>query len=97
MLDDQQKSHQQEAISNEQKGLVWKPEKSKELELPDLLKEKLKADSKLKKAFELLTPYKQKEYAEYITEAKREATQVSRLEKIIPMILEGKGLNDRYK
>ncbi|HAH38823.1 MAG TPA: hypothetical protein DEQ87_17825 [Algoriphagus sp.] len=87
----------QEAISNEQKGLVWKPEKSKELELPDLLKEKLKADSKLKKAFELLTPYKQKEYAEYITEAKREATQVSRLEKIIPMILEGKGLNDRYK
>ena len=86
-----------EAISNEQKGLVWKPEKSKELELPLLLKEKLKTDLSLQKAFELLPPYKQKEYAEYIAEAKREATRISRMEKIIPMILQGVGLNDRYK
>lgn len=87
----------QEAIENEKKGLVWKPEKSETLQLPELLEERLKADSKLKEAFEEFTPFKQKEFAEYILEAKREATKISRLEKIIPMILEGIGLNDKYR
>ncbi|WP_026951006.1 YdeI/OmpD-associated family protein [Algoriphagus mannitolivorans] len=86
-----------EAIENEKKGLVWKPDKSEKLSLPDILEAKLKSDPQLKKAFEEFTPFKQKEFAEYIQEAKREATKVSRLEKIIPMILEGIGLNDKYR
>ena len=32
-----------------------------------------------------------------ISEAKREATQIARLEKIKPMIMQGIGLNDKYK
>jgi uncharacterized protein YdeI (YjbR/CyaY-like superfamily) len=57
----------------------------------------LGSDYELKVAFEKLTPGKQKEYAEHIGSAKKEKTQVERLEKIKPMVLEGKGLNDKYK
>lgn len=86
----------QEAIENEKKGLKWKPEKSEELVLPELLSSALK-DKKLEKAFSALTPFKQKEYVEYIEAAKREQTKLDRLEKIRPMVLEGKGLNDKYR
>ena len=40
---------------------------------------------------------KQREYSEYIIEAKREETKQKRVEKIIPMIKIGAGLNDKYK
>ena len=45
----------------------------------------------------MLTPGKQREYAEYIQTAKQDATKQTRLEKITPMILKGVGLNDKYK
>jgi uncharacterized protein YdeI (YjbR/CyaY-like superfamily) len=86
-----------EAIANEKKGLIWKPERSEPLPIPELLADQLKNNSKLNAAFEELSPFKQKEYIEYLTEAKREATKLSRLEKIIPMILQGIGLNDKYR
>lgn len=47
--------------------------------------------------FKNLSPGKQKEYILYITEAKREETKKKRVEKSIPLIMEGKGLNDKYK
>jgi uncharacterized protein YdeI (YjbR/CyaY-like superfamily) len=50
---------------------------------------------KLRTAFASLSPGKQREYTEYIEEAKRDATKQSRLAKITPMILAGAGLNDR--
>jgi uncharacterized protein YdeI (YjbR/CyaY-like superfamily) len=87
----------QEAIQNEKEGKSWKAEKGTEIEIPNLLDTKLKDDSKLKEAFESFTPFKQKEFIEYISEAKREATKISRLEKIIPMIQKGIGLNDKYR
>lgn len=86
-----------EAIRNEEEGKVWKPEKSPDLEIPALFQSKLNEDSLLKTAFEELTPFKRKEYLEYLLTAKREATQLSRIEKITPLILEGKGLNDKYR
>jgi uncharacterized protein YdeI (YjbR/CyaY-like superfamily) len=61
------------------------------------LEKEFKNDKTLKTAFEKLTPGKQKEYIVYINEAKREATKLKRLEKIKPMILDGIGLNDKYK
>ncbi len=87
----------QEAIENEKKGLKWKPETSDEIETPEILLEALNFDKAFKKAFDELTPFKQKEYIEHIATAKREATKVSRLEKIKPMVLEGEGLNDKYR
>jgi uncharacterized protein YdeI (YjbR/CyaY-like superfamily) len=54
-------------------------------------------DKRLKSAFEKLTPYKQKEYIEHISSAKKKETKIARMEKSIPMILEGVGLHDKYK
>ncbi|WP_024769531.1 YdeI/OmpD-associated family protein [Aquimarina macrocephali] len=86
-----------EAIRNQKEGKEIKPERSKTIEIPSELLTALNANDNLKKSFEQLTPFKQKEYAEYITTAKREATRISRLEKISPMILDGIGLNDKYR
>ncbi len=44
-----------------------------------------------------LTPAKQREYTEYIESAKRDSVKKSRIEKIIPLVLEKKGLYDIYK
>ena len=85
-----------EAIAIEEAGLAIKPEK-KAVEIPELLQEKLDADTGLKVAFETFSPYKQKEFCEAIATAKQEKTKLARLEKIIPLILEGRGLNDKYR
>ncbi len=88
-----------EAIENEKKGMRLIPGKKKKSELiiPELLKEALAENLKMEKAFIALSPYKQRDYAEYISSAKQEKTKLSRLEKIIPMINEGIGLNDKYR
>jgi uncharacterized protein YdeI (YjbR/CyaY-like superfamily) len=86
-----------EAIENQKLGKEIKPEKTKTVIIPEALKSALKIDKEYNNSFNTLTPYKQKEYCEFIETAKREATIVSRLEKIKPMILNGIGLNDKYK
>ena len=86
-----------EAMENEQKGLKIKPKRTSTYEMPEHFSSALDANSAFKTAFFALTPGKQKEYAEYISEAKQEKTKFSRLEKIEPMIMEGKGLHDKYK
>jgi uncharacterized protein YdeI (YjbR/CyaY-like superfamily) len=86
-----------EAIKNEEEGKVWKPEKSKPVEIPELILNALNKEKKLKIAFQNLNAYKQKEYIEHINSAKREETKLSRLEKIKPMILAGIGINNKYK
>lgn len=48
-------------------------------------------------AFKALTSGKQREYAGHIAEAKREATKLTRLQKVLPMIREDKGLHDKYR
>ena len=86
----------QDAIQNQKDGKEFKPTK-KPLIIPDTLKEVLNSMDGLGTAFENLSLTMKREYAEYIDSAKRENTQKKRLEKIIPMILKGKGLNDRYR
>ncbi|MCH7772721.1 MAG: YdeI/OmpD-associated family protein, partial [Bacteroidetes bacterium] len=56
-----------------------------------------KKDKKVKESFNSLSLSKQREYAEYISEAKRDETKQKRLLKIVPIILKGKGLNDKYR
>jgi uncharacterized protein YdeI (YjbR/CyaY-like superfamily) len=57
----------------------------------------LKKNKLLKVAFGAFRPSKQKEFIEHINSAKREDTKKERLEKMIPMIIAGMGLNDKYK
>ncbi|SDL77142.1 Uncharacterized conserved protein YdeI, YjbR/CyaY-like superfamily, DUF1801 family [Salinimicrobium catena] len=87
----------QEAIQNQKEGKELKPVKNKEVEIPPLLETAFEKDNILKKAFLELTPGRQREYCDHIAEAKREATKLSRLTKITPMIKSGQGLHDKYK
>ena len=86
-----------ESIQNEKAGKKISPAKNKKVEIPAELTNALKNDSKLQKQFATFTPFKQKEFAEYIGTAKQEKTRITRLEKSIGMILEGIGLNDKYR
>jgi len=87
-----------EAIENQKLGKEIKPDRTKkETIIPDELNQVFKAQSNVNKAFKALTPGKQREYCAHIADAKREATKLSRIEKIIPMILNGVGLHDKYK
>ncbi|MCL7754062.1 DUF1801 domain-containing protein [Polaribacter sp. Z022] len=92
------KAYVLEAIDNVKEGKEIKPNRSKkELIIPTEFAAQLNSNSELKSKFEALTNGKQREYADYISEAKRDATKIKRLEKIIPMILNGVGLHDKYK
>ena len=85
-----------EAIEIEEKGLII-PKEKKETIVPELLQNELDKNIDLNTKFNSFSPYKQREFIEHITSAKQEKTQLARLEKVIPMILEGKGLNDKYR
>ncbi len=87
-----------ESIENQKNGKEIVNSKNEKLtSIPVLLKTELSKTNTLKVAFEALSPYKQKEYCDYILEAKQEKTKIRRLEKILPMIANGVGLNDAYR
>ena len=86
-----------EAIQIQREGKEIKPVPSKELVVPSELKVAFREDKDLEKSFQQLIKGKQREYADYISQAKRETTKQSRLEKIKPMIKNGEGLHDKYK
>ncbi|MBR9845658.1 MAG: hypothetical protein GYB35_05880 [Algicola sp.] len=87
-----------EAIENQKLGKEIKPKRAtKKVDIPEELKAHFKTHTDLETSFKALTPGKQREYCSYISEAKREATKLTRLEKITPMILNGVGLHDKYK
>ena len=87
-----------EAIENQKLGKEIKPERKKKAVLiPDELGSTFKSNPELLSAFNALTPGKQREYCDHIGSAKQEATRLRRLDKAVPMILSGVGLNDKYK
>ena len=86
----------EEAIENEKAGLTIKPEKKAAMHC-DFFAEQLEHDAALSAAFKLFTSYKQKEFWEYMATAKQEKTKITRFEKIKLMILEQRGLNDKYR
>ncbi|WP_283639793.1 YdeI/OmpD-associated family protein [Mesonia mobilis] len=91
------KKYVEEAIQLQKDGKEIKPRKSKPIEIPTELEKAFKNDASLKSALEKFTKGKQREFTEHIASAKREATRISRLQKCIPMIKAGIGLNDKYR
>ncbi len=91
------KQYLEEAILNQKQGKKIKPESKKPLEIPKELNGLFKKNKKVKECFYSLSLPKQRDYCNYISEAKRETTKISRLEKIVPMILKRIGLNDKYR
>ncbi|HCN59540.1 MULTISPECIES: YdeI/OmpD-associated family protein [Mammaliicoccus] len=83
-----------EAIELEKSGAKVELKKTEQYEMPVELQEQLNQNKNLKEAFYNLTPGRQRQYIYYISQAKREATRMSRVEKYIDHILDGKGLND---
>jgi uncharacterized protein YdeI (YjbR/CyaY-like superfamily) len=81
------------ALAVEKSGA--KVEKAATLKLVDELADRLARNSRLRKAFESLTPGRQREYNLHISDAKQSATRESRIDRCVPQILAGKGLRDR--
>lgn len=86
----------QEAILLANKGKIIQPRKNAPLEIPELLQNALK-EKGLDGDFDALSLTKKREFVEHIASAKRDETKLDRLAKILPMIAEGKGLNDKYR
>ncbi|MGF7079335.1 YdeI/OmpD-associated family protein [Mucilaginibacter sp. UYCu711] len=88
------KAYIYEAIEVEKAGLKVELKKTKEFKMPDEFRHKLDAIPALKTAFEALTPGRQRAYLLYFSSAKQSATRQARVEKYMPQILNGKGLDD---
>ncbi|MCH5598210.1 YdeI/OmpD-associated family protein [Niabella ginsengisoli] len=88
------KTYIYEAITIEEAGLTVSMKKTKEFDMPEEFLKKLKEKPMLKKAFEALTPGRQRAYLLYFSQAKQATTREARIEKSEANIMQGKGLND---
>jgi|SRR5436190_17563623 len=88
------KAYIYEAIEVEKAGLKVKLKKTSEYTIPEEFQNKLKKMPALKKAFNALTPGRQRAYLFYFSQPKQSKTRESRIEKSLKPILNGKGLND---
>jgi uncharacterized protein YdeI (YjbR/CyaY-like superfamily) len=86
-----------EAIQNQKQGKEVKPERNKPIIIPDELQIEFAEDKELENCFKRFKPGKQREFANYISEAKTLETRKDRVQKVIPLILENIGLNDKYR
>lgn len=89
------KAYIYEAIEVEKAGLKVNLKKSTELIIPEEFQNKLDEIPALKTAFDALTPGRQRAYNLYFTAPKQSKTRHSRIEKCMPQILSGNGLNDQ--
>ncbi|REC49336.1 MULTISPECIES: YdeI/OmpD-associated family protein [Chryseobacterium] len=83
-----------EAVEIEESGVKVEMKKTNEFKIPEEFAQKLNENPELQRAFEALTPGRQRAYLLYFSSAKQSKTRISRIEKYIPEILNGKGLND---
>ena len=88
------KAYIYEAIEVEKAGLKVELKKTTEFSMPEEFLNKLNKNKALKKAFDALTPGRQRGYLLHFSAPKQSATRASRIEKSIPEIMKGKGLND---
>ena len=89
------KAYVREAIAVEKAGLRMKPKKTSDFPVPDELRERFRKDPRFKRAFEALTPGRQRSYLYHFAAAKQPATRMARIEKAMPAIFEGKGFLER--
>lgn len=88
------KNYIRQAIDFEKKGTKVEAPRQTGLEIPQELTEKFKEHSGLEQAFFALTPGRQRGYLIHFTGAKQSATRLSRIEKFVPKIFDGKGMLD---
>jgi len=83
-----------QAIEVEKAGLRVALKMTSEYKVPEEFQKKINSNPSLKKAFYNLSPGRQRGYIFYFSKARQAATRSARVEKCIPKILDGKGLND---
>ncbi len=88
------KAYIHEAIAVEKAGLAVEFKKTTDFDMPEELLNKFDEDPDIRSAFEALTPGRQRGYLLYFAGAKQAKTRASRVEKYVPHILNGKGLDD---
>jgi uncharacterized protein YdeI (YjbR/CyaY-like superfamily) len=88
------KAYVKEAIENEKRGIKITVEDIPAIEQVVELTNIFKKNKAFEKAFNKLTPGRQRAYHMFFAAAKQSETRISRIEKFIPRILDGKGMND---
>jgi uncharacterized protein YdeI (YjbR/CyaY-like superfamily) len=90
------KAYVREAIAVEKAGLRMEPKKTSDYPLPEELMQRFRRDARFKRAFEALTPGRQRSYLYHFAAAKQSATRVARIEKAMAAIFEGRGFLERH-
>jgi uncharacterized protein YdeI (YjbR/CyaY-like superfamily) len=88
------KAYIKEAIAVEQAGLKVKLKKTSEFKMPEEFRNKLDGNPALQTAFAALTPGRQRGYLLHFAAPKQSKTRTARIEKCMPQIFDGKGLQD---
>jgi len=89
------KAYVREAIAVEKAGLRMKPKETSDLPVPEELRRRFRSDPSFKRAFEALTPGRQRSYLYHFAAAKQSATRVARIERAMPAIFAGRGFLER--
>jgi len=89
------RAYVREAMAVEKAGLRMKRRKTSDYPVPGELTERFRTDPRFKRAFEALTPGRQRSYLYHFAAAKRSATRSARIEKAMPAIFEGRGFLER--
>jgi len=89
------KAYVREAIAVEKAGLRIERKKTSDFPVPAELTERFRKDPRFKRAFEALTPGRQRSYLYHFGAAKQPATRVARIDKAAPAIFEGRGFLER--
>lgn len=88
------KTYIAEAIKLEEAGAKVALKKTSDFEIPVEFQRRLSKDRALKAAFQALTPGRQRGYLFHFAQAKQSSTREARIDKCVPRILKGQGLND---
>lgn len=89
------KAYVREALAIEKAGLRMKPKKTEDYPVPAELAEKFRRDPRFKRAFDALTPGRQRSYLYHFAGAKQSATRAARIEKAAAAIFAGRGFLER--
>jgi uncharacterized protein YdeI (YjbR/CyaY-like superfamily) len=89
------KAYVREAIAVEKAGLRLERKQTSDFPVPEELSERLRKDPRFKRAFDALTPGRQRSYLYHFATAKQSATRQARIEKAMPAIFEGRGFLER--
>jgi uncharacterized protein YdeI (YjbR/CyaY-like superfamily) len=89
------KAYVREAIAVEKAGLRVERKKTSDFPVPEELTERFRRDPRFKRAFEALTPGRQRSYLYHFGSAKQSATRAARIKKAMPAIFAGRGFLER--